>query len=63
MLGTLGRSRLTGQSAVCRYQKLLASCSNITYQQYNDNSNTGFIEATDCVNGTWFQARAVQFNY
>lgn len=39
----------------CRYQQLLASCSNITYQKYNENGNTGYIEATDCVNGTWFQ--------
>ena len=37
-----------------RYQKLLASCSNITY--YKDNGNRGYIEATDCVNGTWFQS-------
>ena len=39
----------------CRYQQLLASCSNITYHKYNENGNTGYIEATDCVNGTWFQ--------
>ena len=37
------------------YQQLLASCSNITYHKYNENGNTGYIEATDCVNGTWFQ--------
>ena len=34
---------------------MLASCSNITYQKYSENGNLGYIEATDCVNGTWFQ--------
>lgn len=39
-----------------RFQKLLASCSNITYHNYSGESNLGYIEAHDCVNGTWFGA-------
>ena len=37
-----------------RYDSILASCSNITYNSYDDDSKKGFIEAHDCVNGTWF---------
>ena len=32
---------------------LFSSCSNITYHKYEDGTSRGFIEASDCVNGTW----------
>ena len=33
--------------------KLFSSCSNITYHKYEDGTSKGYIEASDCVNGTW----------
>ena len=33
--------------------RLLSSCSNITYHKYEDGDSRGYIEASDCVNGTW----------
>ena len=32
--------------------RLFSSCSNITYHKYEDGGR-GYIEASDCVNGTW----------
>ena len=33
--------------------RLFSSCSNITYHKYGDGNSRGYIEASDCVNGTW----------
>ena len=33
--------------------RLMASCSNITYQRYGEGASRGYIMASDCVNGTW----------
>ena len=33
--------------------RLFSSCSNITYHKYEDGGSRGYIEASDCVNGTW----------
>ena len=45
-----GNEVLPGSASGAR---LMASCSNITYQKYEDGSSRGYIQASDCVNGTW----------